>query len=255
MGDRVIMKIVNKHIQFPEIEYEAPNTTGYIHLAAEIERTLPIKPNSKTKKELIARAWQLRSRLSELEEVVSAHILDAFVIPPGNKPGRKILEKNNPDVHIPAYDLVVQIETTSVETAKALQGNSLFKELFNLLKQAALYFHSFVAKNVKKIGEVDKTRPGVFLYNYFFADDLDVVLPVWEYTGRWFVNKTGLDNSTLLMPVEDEPCEYAVINHCRWDRPIDIIPHLIFRPSLRAYVLGNFTANNIVAIPILYKLA
>ena len=255
MGDGAIMKIVNEHIQFPEIEYEAPNTTGYIHLAAEIERTLPIKPNSKAKKELIARARQLCSRLSELEEVVSAHVLDAFVIPPGNKPGRKILEKKNPDIHIPAYDLVVQIETTSVETAKTLQENSIYKELFDLLKQAARYFHSFVAKNVKKIGEVDKNRPGIFLYNYFFADDLDVVLPVWEYTGRWFANKTGLDNSTLLMPVEDEPCEYAVINHCRWDGPIDIIPHLIFRPSLRPYVLDNFTANDIVAIPILYKLA
>jgi len=116
-------------------------------------------------------------------------------------------------------------------------------------------FTVLLQKNVKKIGEVDKNRPGIFLYNYFFADDLDVVLPVWEYTGRWFANKTGLDNSTLLMPVEDESCEYAVINHCRWDGPLDIIPHLIFRPSLRPYVLDNFTANDIVAIPILYKLA
>jgi len=133
MGDGVIMKIVNEHIQFPEIEYEAPNTTGYIHLAAEIERTLPIKPNSKAKKELIARVKELCARLSELNEVVSAHVLDAFVIPPGNKPGRKILEKKNPDIHIPAYDLVVQIETTSVETAKTLQENSIYKELFDLL--------------------------------------------------------------------------------------------------------------------------
>ena len=156
------MKIVNDHIQFPEIKYEAPNTTGYIHLAAEIERTLPIKPNSKAKKQLIASVKELCSRLSELHEVVSAHVLDAFVIPLGNKPGRKILEKNNPDIHIPAYDLVVQIETTSVAKAKALQENSLFKELFDLLKQTARYFHSFVAKNVKKIGEVDKNRPVSF---------------------------------------------------------------------------------------------
>jgi len=249
------MKIVNEHIQFPEIQYETPNTTGYIHLAAEIERTLPIKPNSKAKKELIVKAKELCDRLCELDEVVSAHVLDAFVIPPGNKPGRTILKKRNPDIHIAAYDLVVQIETTSVETAKALQEKSLFKELVDLLKKSARYFHSFVAKNARKIGEVDKTRPGIFLYNYFYADDREAVLPVWEYTGRWFANKTGLDNSTLLMPVEDEQCEYAVINHCRWDSPLDIIPHLIFRPSLRPYVLANFTANDIVAIPILYKLA
>jgi len=249
------MKIVNEHIQFPEIKYETPNTTGYIHLAAEIERTLPFKPNSKKKKDVIRKAKDLCVRLCELDEVISANVLDAFVIPPGNRPGRKILEKNNPDVHIAAYDLVVQIETTSVETAKALQEKGLFKELYDLLKKAARYFHSFVAKNARKIGEVDKTRPGVFLYNYFYADDRELVLPVWEYTGRWFTKKTGLDNSTLLMPVGGEQCEYAVINHCRWDTSLDIIPHLIFRPSLRPYVLGNFSANDIVAIPILYKLA
>ncbi len=121
------MEIVNEHIQFPEIQYETPNTTGYIHLAAEIERTLPIKPNSKAKKELIVKAMALCVRLCELNEVISAHVLDAFVIPPGNKPGREILKKNNPDVHIAAYDLVVQIETTSVETAKILQENVSLK--------------------------------------------------------------------------------------------------------------------------------
>ena len=50
------MNIVNEHIQFTAINYETPNTTGYIHLAAEIKRTLPIKPNSKTKKALIRKA-------------------------------------------------------------------------------------------------------------------------------------------------------------------------------------------------------
>ena len=49
------------------------------------------------------------------------------------------------------------------------------------------YNGAFVAKNARKIGEVDKTRPGIFLYNYFYASDPDVVLPVWEYTARWFV--------------------------------------------------------------------
>ena len=58
-----------------------------------------------------------------------------------------------------------------------------------------------------------------------------------------------------MMPLEDEASDYAVINHCRWDGPLDIIPHLIFRPSINDYVLGNFTANDIVAISILYKLA
>lgn len=249
------MKIVNEHIQFSEIEYETPNTSGYVLLLAEIERPFPLKPNSKHKKAIIAEAKALCEQLNGLDEVVSAHILDAFIIPPGNKPGRKILEKDHPDVHIAAYDLVVQIETKDVDSIQTLQNSTIFKQLVELLKNATQYFRTVVAKNVRKIGEVDKNRNGVFLYNFFYAADREGVLPVWEYTGRWFVEKTGLDNSTLMMPLENEKCDYAVINHCRWDGPLDIIPHLIFRPSINDYVLGNFTANDIVAIPILYKLA
>lgn len=249
------MKIVNEHIQFPEIEYETPNTSGYVLLLAEIEKPLPIKPNSKAKKAVIAKAKTLCQQLNQLDEVVSAHVLDAFIIPPGNKPGRQILERDHPDIHIARYDLVVQIETKDLALISTLQNNSTFIELHDLLKDAASHFRMVVASNARKIGEVDKNRKGVFLYNFFYAKDREAVLPVWEYTGRWFTNKTGLDNSTLLRPVDDVPCDYAVINHCRWDSPVDIMPHLIFRPSLKPYVLGNFTANDIVAIPILYKLA
>ncbi|WP_199616379.1 hypothetical protein [Paenibacillus alkalitolerans] len=66
--------------------------------------------------------------------------------------------------------------------------------------------------------------------------------------------KTGLDNSTLLLPAEGESSQYGVINHCRWDRLSDIVPDLLFRRSFRKYVLDNFESNGIAAMPILYKL-
>jgi len=77
---------------------------------------------------------------------------------------------------------------------------------------------------------------------------------VWEYTAGWFTAKTGLDNSTLLIPLEGENSQYGVINYSRWDHLSDIIPDLLFRPSFRKYVLDNFEMNGIAAMPILYKL-
>lgn len=38
------------------------------------------------------------------------------------------------------------------------------------------------------------------------------------------------------------------------DRLGDVLPHLLFRTSLKRFVLANFTANDIMAMPILYRL-
>lgn len=66
---------------------------------------------------------------------------------------------------------------------------------------------------------------------------------------------TILDNSTLFSSINSEPSMYSVINHCRWNGFINILPSLIFKKTFKTYVLENFAANNVSAIPILYKLA
>ena len=81
--------------------------------------------------------------------------------------------------------------------------------------------------------------------------------PCWMYGNTLRVGglpKANLTNSTPIQPVEDGS-QYNLINHCRWDKLIDVLPSLIFKPSLNNFVLKNFTVNNIVAMPILYKLA
>jgi hypothetical protein len=45
------------------------------------------------------------------------------------------------------------------------------------------------------------------------------------------------------------------MNHCRWDRLRDLMPSLIFKRSFRTYVLANFAANRVAAMPILYRMA
>ena len=59
----------------------------------------------------------------------------------------------------------------------------------------------------------------------------------------------------MLLPRNGERSEYNIMNHCRWDRLRDVMPSLIFKRSFRTYVLANFVANRVAAMPILYRMA
>ena len=228
-----------------------PTDSGYIHLAAEVDGRHPFLPMSQTKRALINQCKVICKELSQSSDVLSAVVFKALLIPPGQ--GEYL--KQRPDVHVARFDISILIEMSTVEAAKQMRTNELFKELETHLRQTAKYTHVITASNARRIGPVDHKRDGVFLFNYFYADDVDQNLAVWKYTAGWFEQETGLDNSTLLLPENHEKSNYTVVNHCRWDHLIDIVPSLIFKPTFRTYVLGNFEANRTAPIPILYRLA
>ncbi|MBD2866827.1 hypothetical protein [Paenibacillus oceani] len=247
------MKIVNDHLQFPKASLVKCNDYGYIHVAAELEKPIgPFPRSTERKRKVILQSKEISNRLRELPDVRNVNVFEALVIPPGRG---KLLEKRKGKVHLAQFDVVVLIETSHKEATQQVQEHPLFQELIQLLSQKSNFTHIVAATNVRRIAEVDKSQQGVFLFNYFYADDVHELLPVWEYTAGWFEAKTALDNSTLLIPEEGEQSQYGLINHCRWDRLSDIIPDLLFRPTFRKYVLENFEVNGIAAMPILYKLA
>jgi hypothetical protein len=229
----------------------APTGHGYIQLGAEVDRRLPFLPASRTKKALLRACKALCDRLRRQEGVTDVTLFTAALIPPG----KGALLKQRPDVHIARFDIAILIETSTVAEAQSLRTGDAFGDLEACVRRAASYVHIVTARNARRIGPVDHTRKGIFLFNYFYADDLQQNLAVWEYTAGWFEQETGLDNSTLLEPLEGSPSQYTIINHCRWDGLRDILPSLAFKPSFRSYILGNFEANNTAAIPILYRLA
>lgn len=254
------MKIVNGHLARSiraQGMIQPPNTYGYIHLAAEVERPRLLRGPSRAKTELIGALKEAARVLREAEpqDVQRADIFDAFLIPPGSKEGRRVLEERRVDVHVAEFDVVVLVECRSPEAAARVRTSASFAALEGLLARAARFVHCVVAKNAKRIAEVSKDTDGVFLFNYFYASDVDVLLGVWEYTAGWWTANANLTNSTPLQPLPGERSQYGLINHCRWDRALDVLPHLVLRPSLDSFVLANFTANGIMAMPVLYHLA
>lgn len=262
------MKIVNQHLAQSIREQgmlKEPNSYGYIYLAAEVEKPHPIKSASNAKRALLKQLIHASNGLpSTLEHAVRrADVFNALIIPPGSAEGRRVLKEYRYPAHVAKFDIVILVECVDVNAAREVRQHKAFLEMERTLEQAAEYTNCFVAKNPKRIAEVDKTRNGIFLFNHFFAADVDakgtsgtnVLLDVWEYTAGWWTAKANLTNSTPLQPLDGEATPYSLVNHCRWDRISQVLPHLLFRPSMGKFVLGNFTANNIVAMPILYRLA
>lgn len=243
------LKIVNADLNFPKVKLVEPKPSGYIHIAAEIDPIRPfgLWPESRRKREARELALRLAKRLETQEGVVRATVFVARAIPPGTH--------HPAGVHKPAFDLVVLVETDSPQRAKEVQGLPLYAELIAGLEARSNYLHVVRASNGKRMGSVDFQRDGVFLFNYFHGEQPEKLVPAWQYTAGWFQDRTGLDNSELLVPEPGQSSEYGIINHCRWDHWHDVLPDLALRPSFRSYVLAIFAANGVSPMPILYRLA
>ena len=252
------MKIVNAHLAHSIEEQglvKEPNSFGYIIIAAEVELPGLFTSNSANKKALLAKVKTLSSALSASSDYVNrADVFDAFIIPPGTKEGKRLIEEKNYDVHIATFDIVVLIECTSVKNALIVRELQELEDILNLIDLSASYTDVMTYQNVARIDEVSKDSNGIFLFNFFFSEDEQTLLDVWNYTAGWWTEKANLTNSTPMQAVA-AGATYSLVNHCRWDKLIDVLPSLIFKPSMNSFVLKNFTENNIVAMPILYKLA
>ena len=252
------MKIVNEHLAHSinkQGMLKKPNLFGYILIAAEVERPNLFSSNSKAKRSLLSELKIFSKELRLSSELINrADVFDAFIIPPGTKEGRDLIKEKNYDVHLAAFDIVILVECKSVEDALVVKSSLVLEKILELVKSESTYMDVMTYLNPKRIDEVSKETDGIFLFNFFYSEDTQTLLDVWEYTAGWWTEKANLTNSTPLQPVETGS-QYNLINHCRWNSIVDVLPSLIFKPSMKNFVLENFTENNIVAMPILYQLA
>lgn len=247
--------VANERFTFPKAPLVEPTASGYVHLATEVDKRPPFLPNSRRKRELAAECKRWCERLETDPRMISAVVFDAFLIPPGRG---EFVKRRPGEVHIARFDLSVLIETTSPEAADAVKASPIYGALEHAIDEAASFTHTITATNVRRmgpVGSVDHGKQGVFLFNYFFADDTTQNVAVWEDTAGWWGQETGLDNSTVLLPRDDMQSNYNIINHCRWDSLRDVLPSLAFKKTFRTFVLANFEANDVAAMPILYRMA
>ncbi|MEQ8471725.1 MAG: hypothetical protein RIC35_11090 [Marinoscillum sp.] len=244
--------VVNPQEQFKEVKLIEPSEHHFLLLAAEVDSNVfpfPIR-SSKQKKSLLHCAKELCQEMEQFNEIIDATVFKARLTPPGR--GQYIKEHED-EIHIANYDVVVLIEQKSPLRNDSL--NEKIKSLKTQMQQVSKHVYFQEATNLKRIGPVDHTRQGVFLFNFFHGALLKQTIGIWHFTAGWFMQETNLDNSTVLLPNDPETSDYTIINHCRWDSMKDILPALIFKRTFKSYVLDNFYANKVGAMPILYELA
>ena len=247
------LRVLESHQRFPEVRLIEPSTSGFVLIAAEIDRRPPILGSSRRKRRLLAECKALCRDLRREAGVVDAAVFRAIVVPPGG--GGPYLRRRREPAHLARFDVAILIETESLHKADVIRRNARYRELERQIRNTARFVYETTATNVKRIGPVDHTRDGVFLFNYFVAERREQNIAVWHYTAGWFQQETDLDNSTVLLPTNGTPSEYTLINHCRWNRLRDVLPSLIFKRSFRTYVLAHFDLNDTAPMPVLYRLA
>ena len=243
-------KVVPTRKSYPKASLVEPAGSGYRLMAVQVDQRPTWLPPSSMKRSLLREAERRLATVRTRPHVTDATLFYAILTPPGR--GEYLRERR--DLQRPVYDVVVLVETESLEHAKALGTDRAWRAVEALLNSgdAAPVYH-LTATNVRRIGPVHHERDGVFLFNWFVADKRELNLAVWEYTAGWFQSETGLDNSTVLWPEDQSGADYSLINHCRWDSLASVLPSLVFKPSFRSYVLANFAVNRTAAIPVLYR--
>ena len=249
------LQLVNPDPRYSPVTLMPPTTLGYVHLAAEVRppaRPGPVTRTPRRKAELIGGLKVLAGQLEQAAMVEKVTVYRATVLAPPSG----YVRRHRDTVRPARFDVVVLVETTSPEAARQVQATPPYQALQDLLAGQARRLHVIAARNAKRVGDVDKTRPGTFLFNYFVGDDPQVVLALWDYLAGWYQAETGMDNSTLLAPLEDQPSDYVVINHARWDGSLlGFTARQFSKRSFRSYMLANLDAHNVGAMPILYRLA
>ncbi|MFG6200690.1 hypothetical protein [Nonomuraea sp. JJY05] len=236
------MKLINDHLAV-KARVLTPTGDGFVMLAGEV---------GSWRGPLASAPVQLAARLKALAagmEAREAYVFRAVLRPPGE--GDEVLAARG--IRPARFDVVVLIRAASVEAALELRESAAYKELADTMATASRRTHQIVAGNAGRLGDVDHSQDHCFLFNYFYADDRETLLEVWEYTAGWFQAKTALPNSVLMRPLEGEPADYGVVNHASWPNWRTFLPSLIFRPTFRTFVLANFQANGIAAQPIIYR--
>jgi hypothetical protein len=249
-------QIVNADPKYAPVDLMEPSPHGFIHVAAAVRPgRLPLVLPSRDRSRLLAALNELARQLAGLDAVDRATVFRAIVMPPTARQSAYLQERGDA-LHPPNFDVVVLVETGSPAIIDEVRGASQYQALVDALRHEANDVRVIAMRNVKRVADVDRSRKGLYLFNYFAAEDVQVGLALWDYLAGWYAVETGLANSMVLAPLDGQRSDYSFINFARWD---ERLPRFLWQQlstkSFRTYVLANLEANRVGSMPVLYRLA
>ena len=182
--------------------------------------------------ELVEKFRTQKLQSDRVEELLKNHIWHDFEVPDELSDKIELIDFKIFDVDVYkievnyiSFDVTIEFKFKFL-SKEAIKSVRDYQSKNDDLRANSKRFFKTKAQNKIKIAEVDKNSNGVFLFNYFYSNNEKTVLDVWKYTAGWWTANANLTNSTPLSPL-NKKCEYALINHCKWNSLIDILPILI----------------------------
>ena len=170
-----------------------PLPCGYATMHFEVDRaSLPFGHalwDSEKKVRVLDQLTQFAARVKTEPGVNNAWVLKTLLTPPGR--GVAYLQAR-PQLLTAKFDVVLLVECESPERARALRRGEPWRAVLEAVSKEATRSLSVSGSNARCMADVDHSRQGVFLFNYFFADDVATNLAIWEFTAGWFQAETGL---------------------------------------------------------------
>ncbi|KAA8884789.1 hypothetical protein F3087_33020 [Nocardia colli] len=215
----------------PPPPYVEPTAYGYLYLGfrADPPRRIPLVPRSSRRRQVLRRCQEVTRRLRAMDQVVSARAYRAVAI--------------QPSPVSPRFDVIVLIETTTPDTVAAVQITPEVQQLGA----------DFVmpARNIRRLGDIDRSPSGTFLFNHFTADDPDRALRYFDSVAGWFSRDAKVDDIALLGPLEDAP--YVFINQVRLPGTLAAFILALLGPNFRNSVYRKMRANRVGFASIICK--
>jgi hypothetical protein len=243
--------------RYSPAHFIAPSPSGYVHIGGNVavpSRPGPVLRRGADKLRLESRLKGLARQLMQNDAVRMATVYDAVVMPPFERLPN--IKERAASVELPRYDIVVLIEAVDPTAIPGVQATGEYQSIIDELHSGAKHIRVTAARNAKRIADVDRTRQGTFIFNHFVADDPEIMLELFDYLAGWYEAETGVDNSTLLVPLEGEKWDWVAINHARWDASVARVSLQQFsKRTFRSYVVENLKRNRVGAMPVLYRLA
>jgi hypothetical protein len=148
------LQIVSPDPKYPRVKLIEPTTLGYLHIAAVVSPpSLPFMPTGRAKSELLTRLKALAHHLEQHDSVEKVTVFDAIAVPPLER--LPYVRERADAIRVARFDIVVLVEAKSPAAACAVQTAPAYQALVDTLRSKARRMHVFVARNAKRIGDVD----------------------------------------------------------------------------------------------------
>jgi hypothetical protein len=218
--------------RYPPPPFSEPLPGEYLYAGWTVDppKRAPIVRGSARRDRVLDQCRTLVREARALDGVAGASLFQAVLIPPLKD--------------LPRFDIILLLRATTPEALAQVRSSRPWQ-------QAGADF-VMTARNLRRIGDTERTRSATFLFNHFTAGDPAGAVRVWEELAGWYTAKTGVDNSTLLEPTGQAP--YAFVNYVR-------LPHgaarfllaQVSRPSFHTYVRRRLRDNGMIALPVLCR--